>query len=326
MDKVPKKPRPKPRALTSTEEKILSAFGELFPFGTANDISHLLHKTLPYVRNIMTGLAGGADDYQSYLYWFGMPNAPGNFERIYTLGRQGREYLRELGIDVYWRYRPQQASPYSFSFLKHHLSVTQFLVALHLFVRHCPEYRLGETRTGFALASQPPRLTLVTDGQETTVTVIPDIWVHLIRTQKDPSKIQEFGLWIEIDCGTEAKAKFQQLVRERINLIRYKGYEAYFGIPSVLLCYLAVGTTMASRLGRLHTMCQWTAEVLTEQNLADWAAVFRFSTIDEGIYDTLMHWTDPVWYMPDADTLVPLFPTPQEQEETHGHRTTTPHC
>jgi hypothetical protein len=309
MNEAPHPPRPKATSLTSTKEIILRAFGELVPFATAEDITRLLFKkgSKAYVRSTMTELAGGADEQKNqYLYRFGMPQAPGNFERLYTLGRRGRDVLRELGVAVHWCYRPHKAR--SFSFLQHHRSVSQFIVALHAFCRSCPDVQVRETRNGFAMAGDPPRLRLPSDGPDATITVIPDAWLYL-----EAASGKDWALWIEIDTGTEAKAKFQQLTLDRINFIRYKGYEAYFGVPSVLLCYLAVGMTTAYRLARLHTIRQWTAEVLAGEQLADWAAVFRFSTIDECLYDTLMHLTDPVWYRPDSDTLVPLFTPPTRQ-------------
>ena len=210
------------KTLTSTQEKILHAFGTVVPFATATDITRLLglkQGSKAYVRSLMADLAGGGDHRNHYLVRFGRPNAPGNFERIYTLGSRGREFLRERGIEVAWWYRPQKASPYSFSFWKHHLSVSQVLVAIHLFVRRCPEYQLVETRTGFALARNPPRVRLEADGEDTSASVvIPDAWVYVERSQQEPSTTQGFALWIEVDCGTEAKAKFQHLVRQRLML------------------------------------------------------------------------------------------------------------
>jgi hypothetical protein len=315
----PPDPQPKATSITHTKEKILRAFGELVPLATAEDITRLLFTkgSKAYVRSVMTALAGGADAQKNqYLYRFGMPQAPGNFERLYTLGRRGRAFVRAMGIAVPWCYRPYKAR--SFSFLQHHRFVTQFIVSLYAFCRICPDLRVRETRNGFAMAANPPRLTMPSDGPDTTITVIPDAWMYL-----EASSGEDWALWIEIDTGSEGKAKFQQLTLDRINFIRYKGYEAYFGVPAVLLCYLAVGMTTEHRLARLHTIRQWTAEVLAEQNISDWATRFRFSTIDECLYDTLMHLTDPVWYLPDADTLVPLFPSPQEQENTHGTSPTT---
>jgi hypothetical protein len=218
--------------------------------------------------------------------------------------------LRELGVEADFWYRPWKASHYSFSFLQHHHSVSKFIVSLFCFVRQNPSYQVVELRHGFAIARDMPRLTLCDDEQETTVEVIPDAWVYVERAEGTPPKIQGFPLWIEIDCGTETKAKFQRLVGERIDFIRSKGYEAYFATPAVLLCYLAVGATMDYRLARLHTMRAWTAEVLADQELDEWGSIFRFSTIDECLYDTLMIYTDEAWYRVHSDTLVPLFPSP----------------
>jgi hypothetical protein len=98
-----------------------------------------------------------------------------------------------------------------------------------------------------------------------------------------------------------------------------KEYEKYFGIPYVLLVYLAVGVTTEYRLHRLHTMREMTRELLRKERISDWGPVFRFSTIDESLYDTLMLFTDPVCYQPDSDTLVSLFPPPEDEEEPHDH-------
>ena len=231
MDEAPHKPRPKATSLTSTKETILKAFGQLLPLATAEDITRLLFKkgSKAYVRSTMTELAGGADEQKNqYLYRFGMPQAPGNFERLYTLGRRGRAFLRTLGIAVPWWYRPHKAG--SFSFLQHHRFVTQFIVSLYAFCRICPDVRVRETRNGFAMAGDPPRLTMPADGGDTTITVIPDAWMSL-----EASSGEDWALWIEIDTGSEGKAKFQQLTLDRINFIRYKGYEAYFGVPAVLV-------------------------------------------------------------------------------------------
>jgi hypothetical protein len=323
MEKTPQQPR----VLSPTQEKILHAFGELVPFATATDITRLMglkKGSKAYVRSLMTDLAGGGDYRNHYLVRFGMPHAPGNFERIFTLGSRGRELLRERGIDVAGWFRVQKASPYSFSFLKHHLGVTHFLVALHAFCREFPLFQLQEARTGFALARNPPRLPPGLDGEDATIAVLPDAWAYVERSQPEPSTSQGFPLWIEVDCGTEGKAKFQHLVRERLALLRSGQYEAHFATRAVVFCYLAVGASRDYRLDRLHTMRQWVAEVLEEQELEDWARVFHFSTIDEHLYDTLMLFTDPVWFRPDEDSVVPLFPTHNVQEETHVQSTSTP--
>ena len=147
--------------------------------------------------------------------------------------------------------------------------------------------------------------------------MIPDVWVNVERSGGSPPVIHGFPLWIEVDCGTETKAMFQQLVLNRINFISSKGYKTYFGTPALLCCYLAVGATVDYRIARLHTLRTWTAELLAAERLDDdWASIFRFSTIDECLYDTLMIFSDPAWYCVDSDTLVPLFMSPEPEEKS----------
>jgi hypothetical protein len=324
MDKAPQTPRSKIRSLTAAKENMLEAVADL-GIATAKQITRCLAypmTSLPYVRSVLSQLAGGGDENMSaYLCRIGMPHVPGNGERLYTLGRRGREYLRQKDVTRLYRFR--KASPPSLSFWRHHLSVSDCLVALHCFVRHDPQFQLLETRPWFAMAESPPRVTLSDAGGGRSITAIPDLWACIERTHTDPSQRRSFGLWFEIDRGTETKSKFQSLVSNRIDFIRYKGYERYFGIPYVLLVYLAVGPTMDYRLHRLHTMRAWTMELLKAGNLVDWSSVFRFSTIDESLTDSLMLFTDPVCYQPDNDALVSLFTPPQEQEEACGNNQTT---
>jgi hypothetical protein len=322
-DTAPKTPRPQAKALTHTEEKILKAVASLH-VATAQDLRlYVAIGSRSYMVRLLRKLSGARDQSnRGYLYRFKlMPNAPGNVRRLYCLTRRGRQAVRDHGLEVSGWYRPERASHYSFSVLSHHLAVTQVIVSLNLFVRKTPEYELQETRPWFALAADPPRFTRVTDGQETTRSVIPDAWVYLERHGKDPANIQGFALWFEIDRGTEAKAKFHQFILDRINFFRYKGYGAFFNATSVIFVFLAVGPTRDYRLARLHTMRQWTMEVLTNEHIPDWAPLFKFSTIDESLYDSMLLMTDPVFYLPDSDTLVSLFPPPQNEEETHGQTT-----
>ena len=270
-----------------------------------------------YLAELLNALCGGRDhSRRGYLYRFSMPQSPGNPRRLYALTRRGKSLLMELGVEVASCYRPEKASLLSFSFLQHHLAVSEVLVALNLFVRKFPEYELVESRPWFTMAESPPRLIRVIDGKETTITVIPDLWVAIERDPEELEKTQGFNIWFEIDRGTEARTRYMELVRKRINFIRDEGYEQFFGTSSVLLVFLAVGPSMDYRLHRLHLMRQWTQELLQQEKLVDWSNTFLFSTIDETLYDTLMLFTDPVHFQPFSDTLVPLFPPRPPEEKT----------
>jgi hypothetical protein len=299
----PKKSRSRQRGLTETEEKILRAVNELH-IVDAESITRLLStkKACSHYSKLLTKLAGGADfTHTSYLLRFGMPHAPGNFRRLYTLTRRGAAFLRELGVEADWWYMPKQASHNSFTFLTHQLSIAKFLVALSAFVRDYPEYELVETRTSYTMEKNPPTFTLVVGEREIKASVIFDAWAYISHPDR------EHALGIEIDAGSEARQKYQQLVLNRIEFIKSGQYEAYFHTPSVLLCYLVVGASRDYRISRLHTIREWVHEVLTKQQLTDWASVFRFSTLDESVYDTHMLFTDPVWLRADTTfTLVNL--------------------
>jgi len=317
---TPLKPRVRPGALSSTEESILRAAADL-PVFCAEDMTRLLSEKGSqgsHYRALLKSLSVGTPGRRTeYLLRLRVPHAPGNVRILYTLSRRGAGLLKRLGVDADFWYRPWKASHRSVSFWQHHHAITRVLVALYAFTRSHPAYQVIEARTGFSIARNPPRLTRGADGQETSATVIPDVWVNVERSGGSPPVIHGFPLWIEVDCGTETKAMFQQLVLNRINFISSKGYKTYFGTPALLCCYLAVGATVDYRIARLHTLRTWTAELLAAERLDDdWASIFRFSTIDECLYDTLMIFSDPAWYCVDSDTLVPLFMSPEPEEKS----------
>jgi hypothetical protein len=285
-------------ALRSTEENILRAYGELqVPHFGAEDMTRLLcqNTSKPFIRSLMTGLAGGKDHTSTpYLYRFGKH---ARSERIYALTRRGRDYVRGLGFDTSFWHPPGRTLT---NVTQHNLGIVKTLVALHRFVRDTASYQVLETRTAFTLASRPPSFTQGSDGQETTIVVIPDAWVCLVDASGEDT-----ALWIEVDTGSEAKAKFQYLVLQRINLIRSGQYKVYFDTDSVTFAYLVIGSEL-HRTARLESICRYTWEVLKAQNLTDWAPSILFSTIEETLYDSHSLFTNALWRGPETDTPVLL--------------------
>ena len=297
----PKPPQPTRAGLTSTGETILSAFGQLqVPYFTATDMTRLRFAkgSKPFARAIMTRLAGGEDkNSTSYLYRFPLPHTRGNAERIFSLTRRGRDFVRALGFETHFWSPPQKAVNYSLTFWQHQLAITKTLVALHKYVRDTRAYEVLETQTGASLAGNPPRFIQEVDQQ--AISVLPDAWVCL-----GAASGKDTALWIEIDSGTEAKAKFQYLVLQ-VDLIRSGQYRIYFDTPSVNFVYLVIGSK-PYRSARLRMICRYTREVLDKKNLADWGPVFRFATIEETLYDSHSLFIDALWRLPDSDTFVSL--------------------
>jgi hypothetical protein len=300
----PQSSQRKRAGLTITEESILRAFGDLqVSCLTATDMTRLRFQksSKPFVRSAMTGLAGGRDQNStSYLYRFRLPQAPGNSERIFSLTRRGRNFVRALGLQTHFWSPPQKAVNYTFTFWEHQLALTKSLVALHRFVRDTPAYEILETHTGASLSVNPPSFIQEVDYQALSISVLPDAWVCLEHASGEHT-----ALWIEIDTGTEAKAKFQYLVLQRINLIRSGQYKIYFDTDSVIFAYLVIGSELYRR-ARLNMICRYTQELLEAENLADWGPGFRFATIEESLYDSHSLFTDALWHVPDSDTPLPL--------------------
>jgi hypothetical protein len=189
---------------------------------------------------------------------------------------------------------------YSLTFWEHQLGIVKALVALHRFARDSRAYAVLETQTGTSLSGNPPCYTQEVDHQLVTIAVLPDAWICL----GDESG-QHTALWIEVDTGSEAKSKFQNLVLHRLDIIRSGQYKEFFDTDSVTFAYLVIGSELY-RTARLEMLCRYTWELLQAQNLTDWAPSILFSTIEETLYDSHSLFTDALWRVPGSDALVPL--------------------
>ena len=79
----------------------------------------------------------------------------GNPERIYALGRAGREFMEsELGVRLSWKVRVEKGVHLGFSQLMHNLSLTRLLVAGQRQGRGIPELRVAEMKICYELGEQ----------------------------------------------------------------------------------------------------------------------------------------------------------------------------
>jgi hypothetical protein len=168
-------------------------------YATAEDITNWREApgSLTWYRKICTHLAGDGDWKETgYLVRFPLPTVRGNSTRIFAPSRAGAAYLRANGVQADWWYRPYRMSNQSFSYLTHHLACTKLYISVDLFCRRHPEYQLEAVRMAYDLAADPPTTKLVTNEQDITIALLPDLWVHLTRS--DDQYCQDFGLWLEI--------------------------------------------------------------------------------------------------------------------------------
>jgi hypothetical protein len=217
----------------------------------------------------------------------------------------------------------------SFSYLTHHLACTSLYISADLFCRQHSAYQLEQVFMAHDLAKDPPQTRLVINEQETTVTLLPDLWVYLSRS--DGQDCQYYSLWIEVDTGSEHRGKWADLLNARIAFLQ-QGYAAYFRTPACLLCYVVIGSP-SYRARRLRQLQEWTREVLAAQQREAWQSVFRFAAVDiDAVYtypQTLF--AAPVFYLPDeSQPAIPLLDTTipinepactAEKEHTDGEHT-----
>jgi hypothetical protein len=293
--------------LNRTQESILRLLS-IVRYATAEDITHwrFSNGSHTWCRKICTHLAGDGDWQKTgYLVRFPLPTVRGNSTRIFALARTGAEYLRANGVQADWWYRPYRMSNQSFSYLTHHLACTRLYISADLFCRQHPDYQVEQVFMAHDLAKDPPQTKLVINEQETTVTLLPDLWVYLSRSDG-----QYYGLWIEVDTGSEHRGKWENLLIARIAFLK-QGYAAYFHTPACLLCYVVIGQP-PYRARRLRQLQEWTTEVLAAQKREAWQSVFRFAAVDiDAVYtypQTLF--AAPMFYLPDeSQPAIPLLDT-----------------
>jgi hypothetical protein len=300
----PRTKRKTPLIITPRDERILRAIYQ-YRYMTALDVAYLLFQpsSFTHVREILSALAGGEDlGTHTYLCRFGLP-AVGNAVRVFTLGAKGRRYLtEELGVPVSWYFRPYKLKQLSTGHVLHSLILTRFLVAAQCWSRKQPDFTLFKMRLGYELGSTPGRVTLLAKGKPKTVPVIPDAWLLFERVKNG----NHIPILLEIDRGMEYQQRFKQHVRARIKYIEDGGYTRTFATQSATIAYATTGQTPAYRERRREAMRLWTAEVLAELHMQNWAGVFRFASVEyQTLYD-LTVFEKPVWFRPDSPAPMPL--------------------
>jgi hypothetical protein len=297
-----------PRVLNSTELRILET-AAIVRYATAEDYTqmHFSRGSLTWCRTVLSRISGGGDwQTTGYLVRFPIPTARGNSTRLFSLSYHGALYLRQNGIRADWWYRPSRMRNQGFSYLAHQLACTKLYISAVLFSRRHSGYQLADAQTAYDLSADPPTTTLEINGRETSVTVIPDLWVCL--EQEKDGAYQYNYFWFEIDTGSEHLGRFLDLLRARIAFLK-QGYESYFQTSACIMAYVVIGQP-SYRGSRLRQLRAWTAQLLEMEGLtAEWTSVFRFTSVDmDNVYahhpQTIL--AAPVWYMADDCPPAPL--------------------
>lgn len=305
-----RKPVTKPLIITKPIEAILRAI-HFYRFMASMDLACLLYspKSITYVRDILSSLAGGEDFKNGqFLYRFRLPSfSSGGGVRIFTLGSKGRDFLaNELGLPVDWYYRPSKTKYLSYSQVQHNLLLTRLLVAAHAWAAKQPDFELVKTRICYELAKTAATLEVSIEGKTEKLKVVPDAWI-LVELLNNVEHKYYFPITLEVDRGTEFKDKFIRHLRSRIEFIRSGAYSKMFGTEAVIIAYVTTGDRPEYQESRRRAMTAWTRGILKELNMEEWATIFRFHSLClADIYQSDI-FEAPVWYRPDSSSPVPLF-------------------
>jgi hypothetical protein len=295
-----------PLWLSDVDVKLIRTIAT-YKYMSALDLAyfHYAPASHTYVRSRLSKLAGRKDHCSNqYLYRFSRPQTePGRSEKIFALGRKGRELIASLqGVDdVDTRYRPYKLQALSYPFLFHALLLSRFVTAGMFWSRQQSEYDLVEVRLTYELARNRRLTSIAIQGK--AVSVIADAFLCFERVADGA----RFPLLFEADCGSEAGRHFRQHIRNRLAYIQSPQYEELAKTRAVRVCYLTTGQVPQYKEIRRAAMQRWAQEVFAETKMEHWAPVFFFASVDYNhLYQSPL-FDQSQWYHPNSQTPVSLF-------------------
>src|SRR5207248_2608539 len=92
-----------------------------------------------------------------------------------------QRYLRELGIEIDFKFNPEQEIAHSNQHLLHTLALNDFLISAKLLPKAVPQVSLEELRHERVLKREADRVMIErADGTKEQVAVIPDGWIYFL--------------------------------------------------------------------------------------------------------------------------------------------------
>jgi hypothetical protein len=299
----------KPLILTATQEKVLRAT-HFYRFLCAQDICrlHWSSNSITYVRDLLANLAK-----HKYLYRFQLPSVHSGgigAERIYTLGAAGRKFMEKSGFKIDWVYKPHRIKLASYGASLHNLLLSRTLIAASVWAKKQPNFKLVKTRICYELAREAPLIELTNDkGEREMVRLIPD--AYMLYQKLNNNKHERFyQILLELDRGTEFKKRFVKSIRARLEFIKdSEAYRRLLGMEprNVILAWITTGDRPEYRECRRRAMCEWTREILSQNDHNNLSCSFLFcSAVASELYNIPL-FDGAGWFSPDSTKPVSLF-------------------
>jgi hypothetical protein len=305
------------RGIGRPEGRILEAvnlFGQL----TAEQLSRHLDYSFRYTQDKCKGLADG-----KYLQRLTLPKRTqtGSVPYVYTVARKGRRHLTDEGIAVKMRYRPseQQAR-------LHTLAANEVLLQVMKLTNENPSLSLVRYITDREFHHEPIKVSLPGRYGPETVSLIPDLWLHLRHRSLDNT--YSYFFCIEVNLTPVEQKRWRRKVSMYLNC--KKGYTQRVGVDLFHAVTFILSPEFVLRRGdgrysgeeedrrkkalrqaekRKSDFLLWTQKELEAQKKQDEADLFFFSaqpldsiTPQELVFSE--HFSAP--FDPDTISLIPL--------------------
>jgi hypothetical protein len=272
------------------EQRILEALS-LFDQLTAEQLSRLLDYSFRYTQDRCKALYD-----RKYLQRLTLPKRTpgGGVPYVYTLGRKGRNYLKELDEEaaerLKSRYRPSDETA-----RLHTLATNEVLLQVRKITKTDPSLSLVRTITEREFQNEPIKVTLPDSSGPQTVSLIPDLWLHL--RHRVETKTYTHCFCIEVNLTSVEQRRWRRKVAMYLNCA--EGYKKRVGSSVLQVVTIINGPATVLRRGagsyseqeqkaRMADMrasektkadyITWTEKELTLQNKQDEADLFLFTS------------------------------------------------
>jgi Replication-relaxation len=278
---------------------------------TAAQVSRLLYPNLSDQNREAQRLLKGLTDADYVLRLRALPTPRyGQAPHVFTLARNGRQYLQGLGVSVQSYFRPSEEAKATENrpFMIHRLATIDVMIAAEGLCRDgsvtCPAM-LSERE----LKQNALKVDVLPSAQSTNqgtrrVAVIPDAWFQLSVGGRPPISIA-----VELDRATEDQKVWRQKVAA-YTVWADGPYRQSFETDNLTIAVVCPDET------RRALLIDWTMRELTVRALTAFADLFLFTATSPTSVSPQQFFFGKVWQQPHTGRLISaLDPLPPSSEE-----------
>lgn len=293
----PKRGRPKlpPGVPRGAGPEVLYAIAR-YPYITSEQATRITgYAGQKYVNKALKHLTDN-----HYLFHDPLPSKTRTLLGVWSLLGRGRTWLAQRGVESLPRvkHEPERDDP----FLLHILAVNDVLIAFERFAIDTEGVELNSLIHDLYLRRQQIRVEadVITKHRPDGTPVVQR---QLFGIAADGDVVlsafgYDYHFWIEVDRGTEDRARWQKHVAGMVAYAESLGEER--------LDFVIVAPLHPKRKYGLRDLLDWTGEQLTVTNRGAWCESFRFTDRVGSEMSASDYITGPHWVRPGDDQLTPL--------------------